>query len=426
MRSSPKTRIAVRVLALLGWAAIAILAGGPAASEAADAGEATATASSGPASVQTPVGPEALGFDEIVFVKRKPYSSDHYYTDHQQRHQPRPVPARQRHLCLRSSHAVGAAGGHGRRAARRPGLHRQDQPLLRCEEAPVRFSPGSRRRFSHLGSERRRHGLASGLVQPPADEAEKAARWSSSLAHRRHPSVLSARRQDHLLLDPLRTHGALRRVESPGGPGPAPHGRRRHARRTAHQQPGERILPGGSRRRPGDVSPLGIHRQGRPGGQDALGDESRRDPAPGTLRSGRRRRRPSTCTLSPSRATTIAWCAWERATIRKEAAWARSCWSTSARASACAAPTRTKPDYVQGDERYPVDNITPEVFIQRRTEPGWQFLTKDGRLRPRSRRPQRAPVHPSVSRQRARVPRLVQGQSPRITTRRSPTPMRCI
>ena len=26
-------------------------------------------------------GPGGLGFDEIVFVKRKPYSSDHYYTD---------------------------------------------------------------------------------------------------------------------------------------------------------------------------------------------------------------------------------------------------------------------------------------------------------------------------------------------------------
>ena len=26
-------------------------------------------------------GFDGLGFDEIVFVKRKPYSSDHYYTD---------------------------------------------------------------------------------------------------------------------------------------------------------------------------------------------------------------------------------------------------------------------------------------------------------------------------------------------------------
>ena len=26
-------------------------------------------------------GPDEVGFDEIIFVKRKPYSSDHYYTD---------------------------------------------------------------------------------------------------------------------------------------------------------------------------------------------------------------------------------------------------------------------------------------------------------------------------------------------------------
>ena len=34
-----------------------------------------------PATDQAPVNPDRLGFDEIVFVKRKPYSSDHYYTD---------------------------------------------------------------------------------------------------------------------------------------------------------------------------------------------------------------------------------------------------------------------------------------------------------------------------------------------------------
>ncbi|HOM18702.1 MAG TPA: hypothetical protein PLQ00_15325, partial [Thermoguttaceae bacterium] len=32
-------------------------------------------------SAELPVDPEHLGFEEIVFVKRRPYSSDHYYTD---------------------------------------------------------------------------------------------------------------------------------------------------------------------------------------------------------------------------------------------------------------------------------------------------------------------------------------------------------
>ena len=35
----------------------------------------------GPAPAHAAISPDALGFDEIVFVKRKPYSSDHYYTD---------------------------------------------------------------------------------------------------------------------------------------------------------------------------------------------------------------------------------------------------------------------------------------------------------------------------------------------------------
>jgi len=42
-------------------------------------------------------------------------------------------------------------------------------------------------------------------------------------------------------------------------------------------------------------------------------------------------------------------------------------------------PDPNEASYVQGDKRYPVVNITPEVFVQRRTEPGWHFLTKDGK-----------------------------------------------
>jgi hypothetical protein len=42
-------------------------------------------------------------------------------------------------------------------------------------------------------------------------------------------------------------------------------------------------------------------------------------------------------------------------------------------------PDPDQADYIQGDDRYPVANITPDVFIQRRTEAGWHFRTKDGR-----------------------------------------------
>ncbi len=41
-------------------------------------------------------------------------------------------------------------------------------------------------------------------------------------------------------------------------------------------------------------------------------------------------------------------------------------------------PDPDEPDFVPLDDRYSVINITPQVFIERRTEPGWYFLTKDG------------------------------------------------
>jgi len=42
-------------------------------------------------------------------------------------------------------------------------------------------------------------------------------------------------------------------------------------------------------------------------------------------------------------------------------------------------PDPDEPDYVPWDSRYAVTNITPHVFIERRTEPGWHFLGKDGK-----------------------------------------------
>ena len=41
-------------------------------------------------------------------------------------------------------------------------------------------------------------------------------------------------------------------------------------------------------------------------------------------------------------------------------------------------PDPDQPDFVPNDPHYSVVNITPHVFIQRRTEPGWYFLKPDG------------------------------------------------
>ncbi len=48
------------------------------------------------------------------------------------------------------------------------------------------------------------------------------------------------------------------------------------------------------------------------------------------------------------------------------------------RGDRCRGPDPDEADYVQGDDRYPVNNITPAVFIERRTEPGWHFRKESG------------------------------------------------
>ncbi len=42
-------------------------------------------------------------------------------------------------------------------------------------------------------------------------------------------------------------------------------------------------------------------------------------------------------------------------------------------------PDPDEKGYTQWDDRYAVTNLTPHVFVERRTEPGWHFLTADGR-----------------------------------------------
>jgi len=81
MRNSLGTLIVVSALALLGWLNVAFLGNGPGGGEAASAGEVTGPAATVPGPKLVPFSPEKMGFEEIVFVKRKPYSSDHYYTD---------------------------------------------------------------------------------------------------------------------------------------------------------------------------------------------------------------------------------------------------------------------------------------------------------------------------------------------------------
>jgi hypothetical protein len=42
-------------------------------------------------------------------------------------------------------------------------------------------------------------------------------------------------------------------------------------------------------------------------------------------------------------------------------------------------PDPNEPGFLRDDPRYPVRNLTPHVFIPRRSEPGWAFLTTEGK-----------------------------------------------
>ena len=44
-------------------------------------------------------------------------------------------------------------------------------------------------------------------------------------------------------------------------------------------------------------------------------------------------------------------------------------------------PDPDEAGYIQWDTKYAVTNITPHVFIERRTEPGWHFLAENGKYR---------------------------------------------
>ena len=128
-------------------------------------------------STETAVGPDELGFDEIVFVKRKPYSSDHYYTDINSGTSPDRFVADNGIYVYNLRTRLGAGRRKGRRYAGRQGLHRQDQPVARM---PRRSSSISARIPGPDSASGKYTPTARGLRQvsfPPPDEAQKAARW---------------------------------------------------------------------------------------------------------------------------------------------------------------------------------------------------------------------------------------------------------
>ncbi len=180
MRTRHLMQKAGRLMIVAGCCWMAAVVWLPAPSHAADTSETRSWASVPRLDLPpTPLDPAELGFDEMVFVKRKPYSSDHYYTDINNGTSPdRFLPDNGIYIYnvrTQSERAVVTA----RRSARRTWVHWQDQSVVRCPTHPVRFSPGPRLRFSHLGSQDRRHRIAADHV---SRRRTKRRRWRGGAA----------------------------------------------------------------------------------------------------------------------------------------------------------------------------------------------------------------------------------------------------
>jgi len=356
MLCSSRTRIAVFTLALLGLAIIRGTAANPA---------------------QAAVSPDELGFDEIAFVKRKPYSSNHYYTDINN------GTSSDRFLPENGIYVYNV-----RTQQERPVVTAADMPggkgfigkiSLSFDARKVVFdfreTPGSGFRVWEVGVD------GTGLRQvsfPPDDEAEKIARFGRSWhTDDVHPCYLS---DGKIIFSSTRSEHT--------------------------------VLCGGSA---GLVAPT-LHRMSAEGTEiEQISNSPVSEFCPVVLDDGR-----------------VMYHRWEY--IDKGARVAKTIWSMNPDGSkiqelygvaddtttvymypqpipgndsrlVCVGtchypqggclgaifvidlknenrargPDPDEEDYLKWDDRYSVTNITPHVFVERRTEPGWHFLNKEGR-----------------------------------------------
>ncbi|NQU26110.1 MAG: hypothetical protein HQ567_32895 [Candidatus Nealsonbacteria bacterium] len=360
----PRLPIAISVLALLG---LAITGNSPMAAEP-----------EGSSQIAPPVrvSADAFSFDEIIFVKRKPYSSDHYYTDINN-------------------------GTSGDRFLPANGVYiynvrtRQERPVVTAAELPggkgfigkislsfdakkvlfdFRETPGSGFRIWEVGVD------GSGLRQvslPPEDEAEKVARWRTGWhTDDVHPCYLP---RGKIIFSSTRSE------------------------RT--------VLCGGSAHL---VAPT-LHRMDADGTNvEQLSDSLVSEFCPVILSDGRvmyhrweyidkgARVGKTIWSMNPdgSRPQELYGLADDTTTVYMYPQPIRGDESRIVCVGTCHFPqggclgaimlidvknrNRARgpdPDeegYVQWDGRYAVTNLTPHVFIERRTEPGWHFRTADG------------------------------------------------
>jgi len=369
-------RIPFMASVLLGLLTIVIVGNAQRTAEAADAGGPLADVR-GSDAIQTPVSPDELGFEELVFVKRKPYSSDHYYTDINNGTSPdRFLPdngiyifnlrTRSERPVVRAADMPGGKGFIGKIS-----LSFDAKKVL----FDFRQDPGSGFRIWEVGVD------GTGLRQvsfPPPDEKEKVARWYNGWhTDDIHPNYLqdgkiifSSTRCEHTVLCGGSSHlvaPGLYRMDADGShveqltqspvsefcPLVMDDGRVMY-HRWEYVDKGARVAkvvwamnPDGSRPQElyglaDDDTTIYMYPQPLPG-------SSHRFVCVGTCHF------PQGGCLGPILLVDFGMGMRERG------------------------PDPNEPGFVKGDTRYPVINITPEVFIPRRSEPGWCFLTKDGK-----------------------------------------------
>jgi len=375
---SLRLRLTVFVLALLGLATSGIST--VAVAESVDKTTAPTTIplptiSADP--TQTPVSADELGFDEIVFVKRKPYSSNHYYTDINNGTSPdRFLPNNGVYVynlrTKRERAVVTAAdlpGGKG--FVGKISLSFDAQKVL----FDFRETPGSGFRVWEVGID------GSGLRQvsfPPEDEAQKVARWGRPWhTDDIHPCYLpdgkilfSSTRSERTVLcggsaalvAPTLCHSAAdgtgveqisSSLVSEFCPVILDDGRIMY-HRWEYVDKGARVAKTIWSMNPDGSKPQELY---------GVSDDTTTvymypQPIPG----------------DNHRLVCVGTCHYPQGGCLGAIFLINTSSSNRARG-----PDPDEADYVRWDDRYAVTNITPHVFVERRTEPGWYFLTEEGR-----------------------------------------------
>jgi len=377
MRNSPGTLMVVSALALVGLVIVAILGSGPGATEAAGVGEVTGPPTSNPDSPQALVGPDELSFEEIVFVKRKPYSSDHYYTDINNGTSPDRFLADNGiyiyNLRTRSERAVVTArdlpGGQG--FIGKISLSFDAKKVV----FDFRQDPGSGFRIWEVNTDGK--GLRQ-ISRPPEDEQEKVARWRKSWhTDDIHPCYLpdgdiifSSTRSEHTVLCGGSSHlvaPGLHRMHADGThveqltrspvsefcPVVLDDGRVMY-HRWEYIDKGARVGKTIWTMNPDGTAPREVY---------GVADDTT------TVYMY-----PQAVPGSDHRVVCVGTCHFPQGGCLGAIMLIDFGKGIRARG-----PDPDEADYRRWDDRYSVTNITPHVFIERRTEPGWHFLSENGK-----------------------------------------------